>query len=455
VKQGDTIAICAHSAPHYGAVYLGALRAGVAVAPLAPSVTPEQFVSMLADSQAHLLFVDGAAADLLSGSASKTPCITLGDGVTGTPLDDWLVAEGTRPAALALQPEWPFNIIYSSGTTGTPKGIVQSHGMRWTHVMRGASYGYGPDTVTLLATPLYSNTTLVVFIPTLAHGGTVHLMAKFDAAAYVALAEQQRVTHTMLVPVQYQRIMADEDFDRFDLSAFRAKFATSSPFKSDLKSDVLKRWPGLLVDIYGMTEGGGTCVLHANEYPDKLHTVGRPVPGHEIRLLDDAGREVAAGETGEIVGHSKGMMLGYHRQPELTRQVEWFDPSGKRFIRTGDVGYFDQDGFLVLVDRKKDVIISGGFNIYSPDLEAELLKHPAIAEAAVVGVASEKWGETPVAYVVTEAGQKPSEKELLDWFNNRVGSTQRLSRLMLTPSLPRNDIGKILKRKLRDRCENG
>ena len=219
---------------------------------------------------------------------------------------------------MALQPEWPFNIIYSSGTTGTPKGIVQSHGMRWTHVMRGAAYGYGPQTVTLLSTPLYSNTTLVVFLPSMAYGATVHLMAKFDAAGYLALAEKLRVTHTMLVPVQYQRIMALPDFDRHDLKSFHMKFCTSAPFNAALKADVLKRWPGGLVEFYGMTEGGGSCILNAHEHPDKLHTVGRPAEGHDIRLIDEQGHEVPPGEAGEVVGHSRGMMIGYHGQPQKT-----------------------------------------------------------------------------------------------------------------------------------------
>jgi long-chain acyl-CoA synthetase len=449
LRQGDSIAICAQSSPRYAAVFLGALRAGVAVAPLAPSVTAEQFESMLADSQARLLFADAAALPLLQGV--HLPTLALNATLGGTPLEDWLAAPGTKPAPLALQPEWPFNIIYSSGTTGTPKGIVQSHGMRWTHVMRGAAYGYGPHSVTLLSTPLYSNTTLVVFLPSMAYGGTVHLMAKFDAAAYLALAEKLRVTHTMLVPVQYQRIMALPDFGRHDLESFHMKFCTSAPFNAALKADVLKRWPGGLVEFYGMTEGGGSCILNAHEFPDKLHTVGRPAEGHDIRLIDEQGKEVPAGAAGEVVGHSRGMMIGYHRQPEKTREAEWYDAGGKRFIRTGDIGRFDADGFLILFDRRKDMIISGGFNIYPSDLEGALRKHPDVADVAVVGVPSVQWGETPVAYVVRQPRGTVEADELLRWFNQQVGKTQRLADLQFIDELPRSAIGKVLKRELRER----
>ena len=322
--------------------------------------------------------------------------------------------------------------------------------MRWAHVQRGAKYEYGPETVTLLSTPLYSNTTLVVFFPTIAFGGCVVLMPKFDAAAYLKLAQSRRVTHTMLVPVQYQRLMARPDFDSHDLSSFRYKFSTSAPFSAALKADVLQRWPGGLIEFYGMTEGGGTCILEAHLHPDKLHTVGRPAEGSDIRLIDEEGREVAPGEAGEVVGHSAGMMVGYHRQPAKTREAEWFDPAGKRFIRTGDVGRFDDDGFLTLFDRKKDMIISGGFNIYPSDLETVVRAHPAVADVAVVGVFSEQWGETPVAFVVRRAGDGTTAETILQWTNDQLGKTQRLARLQFIDELPRSAIGKVLKRELRE-----
>jgi acyl-CoA synthetase (AMP-forming)/AMP-acid ligase II len=229
-----------------------------------------------------------------------------------------------------------------------------------------------------------------------------------------------------------------------------AKFCTSAPFSAALKADALARWPGELIEFYGMTEGGGTCILEARANPDKLHTVGQPAEGHDIRLIDDQGREVAAGEAGEVVGRSGAMMTAYHGQPEKTREAEWYAPDGQRFIRTGDIGRFDADGFLTLFDRKKDMIISGGFNLYPSDLEAALREHPAVADVAVVGVPSVQWGETPVAFVVARADHAVPAAELRDWLNARVGKTQRLSDLRLLDELPRSAIGKVLKRELRD-----
>ncbi|MDZ4253170.1 MAG: class I adenylate-forming enzyme family protein [Sulfuritalea sp.] len=455
IAPTEAVAICAATSLEYVAVFLGALRAGVAVAPLAPSSTAQSLADMAANAEARLIFVDATTARELSAVRGDIAArfVTLDDSAAGQPFSQWLAPAGAVPKPVKIRPEWPFNIIYSSGTTGTPKGIVQPHGMRWSHVQRARLQGYGPDAATLIATPLYSNTTLVSFFPTVTLGGTVVLMAKFDAAKYLELAQKHRVTHTMLVPVQYQRLMAHPEFDRHDLSSFRMKLCTSAPFAAALKADILKRWPGGLVEYYGMTEGGGTCILAAHEHPDKLATVGAPAEGHDIRLIDEAGVEVAQGEIGaigEIVGHSPAMMSGYHRQPDKTREAEWYAPDGKRFIRTGDVGRFDADGFLTLMDRRKDMVISGGFNVYPSDLEAVLIQHPAVSEVAVVGVPSQRWGETPVAFVVTRVGAGDTAILIQDWANARLGKTQRLAAVVIIDSLPRSAIGKILKRELRD-----
>ncbi|HVE53050.1 MAG TPA: class I adenylate-forming enzyme family protein, partial [Ramlibacter sp.] len=416
VQPRQTVAICGPNSVAYAALFLGGLRAGCAVAPLPTGTTTEQLAGMVRDSEARLFFADGTVPQL----EASVPRIRmdLADGPGS--LAAWLAAAGTRPVPVAIEPDWPFNIIYSSGTTGTPKGIVQPHGMRWAHVARADNYGYGPESVAMVATSLCSNTTLVSVFPCLAKGGALVMTeGRFDPGAYLALAEDARATHAMLVPVQYQRLMAAPQFDRHDLSSFHMKFCTSAPFSAALKADVLARWPGGLVEYYGMTEGGGTCILEAHNFPDKLHTVGKPADGHDIRLIDEDGREVPAGALGEVVGRSVSMMTCYHNQPGKTREAEWHDAQGNRFIRTGDVGRFDEDGFLTLMDRRKDMVISGGFNIYPSDLEAVLRQHAGVADVAVVGVVSEVWGESPVAFVVPSPEAPPAD-DLRAWANERL-----------------------------------
>ncbi|MBL4833107.1 MAG: acyl--CoA ligase [Pseudomonas sp.] len=453
LKPGDSIAICGSNSIVYAALYLGALRAGVVVAPLAPSSTAASLLTMIRDSAARLVFVDQLVDEALAtvNAAEQITLLSMDESHSERSFSAWL-GDG-KPEAVTVNADLPFNIIYSSGTTGEPKGIVQSHGMRWSHIQRGLVFGYGPDCVTLISTPLYSNTTLVSFLPTLGLGGTVVLMAKFDGAAYLKLAEQHKVTHTMLVPVQYQRLMARDDFDQYDLSHFKMKFSTSAPFHAELKADILARWPGGLIEFYGMTEGGGSCMLAAHQFPDKLHTVGKPLENHDMRVIDEDGNELPPGSIGEVVGHSPAMMTGYLNKPAKTAEAEWYDAEGKRFIRTGDVGRFDDEGFLTLMDRRKDMIITGGFNIYPSDLELELRKHPDLQDVTVIGVQSRSWGETPVGYAVLKPGVSGDAASICDWFNQRVGKTQRLNRLILTEELPRSAIGKVLKRELRDQFQ--
>jgi long-chain acyl-CoA synthetase len=452
VKPREAISICGYSSIDYVATFLGALRAGVAVAPLAPSSTPADFAAMVKDADAKILFMDDAAAAAMGEGAtqSRAKRVGLDDGNFGEAFSRF-ATPGATPTPVVVDPSWTFNIIYSSGTTGTPKGIVHSHNLRWRQYGQLDPLGYGPDAITVLSTPLYSNTTLVCFNPTLAGGGTVVLMRKFDAHGFLELAQKHRATHAMLVPVQYRRIMALPDFDSFDLSSFVMKFSTSAPFASAIKADVLKRWPGGLTEYYGMTEGGGSCILLAHEHPDKLHTVGQPGPDHDILLMGEDGQPVPQGEIGEIVGHSPTIMDGYLNQPGKTSETFWHDASGKRYVRTGDVGRFDEDGFLTLMDRKKDMIISGGFNIYPSDLEAVLAQHSDVVEAAVVAMPSDEWGETPVAFVVLAPNAATDAAGLKTWTNARVGKFQRLADVEIVETLPRSAIGKVLKRELRDR----
>ena len=453
---GQRVAIAGLNSAEQVAVIIGALRAGACAGLVTTSATGEQMAAMVRDTAAAHLFLDAAAAASLGGQdCGAVQRIAMDGSAAGAPLADWMAAPGARPADVVIGPDDEFNIIYSSGTTGTPKGIVHSHAMRWQHVMRGVP-AYGPAAVTILSTPLYSNTTMASFLPTLGSGGTVVLMAKFDARGFLDLAQRERATNCMLVPVQYRRIMALEDFGSFDLSSFVMKYCTSAPFPASLKAAVVARWPGGLVEIYGMTEGGGVCVLEAHKYPHKLHTVGQAAPGHELRVIDADGKELAPGLVGEIVGRSPAMMKGYNNRPDATRALHWHDADGQLFYRHGDVGRFDEDGFLTLMDRAKDMIISGGFNIFPSDLEAILLVDARVVEAAVVGVPSDEWGETPVAFVVLRAaGLEGDAEDVRADCNAKVGKTQRLSAIIAVAELPRSPIGKVLKRELREGYTGG
>ncbi len=453
IGPGDKVAVLAAPSLPYCELFIGTLRAGACVVPLSTMASTAALEKMIVDSEAKLLALSEAMRPLIEPFADRLrPLHRIAFDFAAPEwrdFEDWLGATTDTPPEVAIGPDDLFNIIYSSGTTGEPKGIVHDHALRFGHVQRFESFGIDSDAVTLVSTPLYSNTTLVTLLPTLGLGGTAIIMGKFNTRKFLELAEAHKVTHAMLVPVQYQRVLADPEFDRFDLSHFKLKLSTSAPLRREIKRAILDRWPGELIEIYGLTEGGGSCILDARAHQDKLHTVGLPSATAQMKIIDEAGRELPPGAVGEIVGRSESMMAGYYKRPDKTEEIFWRDTDGTLFFRSGDLGRFDEDGFLILLDRKKDMIISGGFNVYAADLEAVFSGHPEVADVAVIAVPSDRWGETPLALVVPKENAAISPDALRDWANARLGKTQRVSAVAFRAALPRSPIGKILKRELR------
>ena len=407
LARGDKIAVLAANSIEYLETFMGGLRAGVCVVPLSTMAAADALEKMLDDCDARVLFLSDQYRSLVEPYEDRLAKLIPGGRIAydfvrpgWQGFEEWLAPASDAVFEVEIEPLDDFNIIYSSGTTGLPKGILHSHALRSQLPVRFTAFDYGPDTVSLVSTPLYSNTTLVSLLATVGVGGTLILMRKSDVVKFLELAQAERVTHAMLVPVQYQRILAHPDFDKYDLRAFKTKMSTSAPLRAQVKADCLARWPGRLIEIYGLTEGGGSCMLEANLHPDKLHTVGKPGVGVEVKILDEQGNELPQGEVGEIVGRAQMMMKGYYKQDDKTRELFWYDRDGRLYFKSGDMGKLDEDGFLVLLDRKKDMIISGGFNVYAADIEVLLLKHPDVVDVAVIGVPSEQWGELPMALAV-------------------------------------------------------
>jgi acyl-CoA synthetase (AMP-forming)/AMP-acid ligase II len=239
------------------------------------------------------------------------------------------------------------------------------------------------------------------------------------------------------------------DLDRRNVSSLRIVVTVGSAMSPATRQRFLDRIGERLLEIYGLTEGVGTC-LEPEEMRSKPASVGRPVAGSEIRILDDAGQEVPPGQIGEIAGYSLAMMSGYHNQPRATEEATWRDERGRTFLRTGDMGRLDEEGYLYILDRKKDMIISGGLNVFASDIEGVLLQHPDVAEACVIAVPHEKWGESPRALIVRRPGATAREEQIREWANERVAKHQRLLAVEFRDEFPRNAVGKVLKKQLRD-----
>jgi acyl-CoA synthetase (AMP-forming)/AMP-acid ligase II len=452
-RPGDRLAVLMHGSAEMAEIMFGAMKAGICVVPLNLSVSDAAVVAMIADCRPTALAASDeqcARVDALPVAGVKLKIGVRAPNRNWQQYGSWLADHAPAAPGYAVAPDDHCNIIYSSGTTSLPKGIVHTHRCRYdTAFDLGLALRYHTGAVVLSSLGLYSNISWVALLCTALCGATLVLMPQFSAASLADQIERQRVTHAVFVPLQLQRLLDLEGVRKRDFSSLQTIMVCGSPMGAALK-DAVRRLLGCeVIELYGLTEGLVTT-LAPEDFDRKLASVGKPLPGIELKLIDDADREVAAGEPGEICGTSRFLMAGYFNRPEATAEATWINSDGARWLRTGDIGRLDEDGFLYIVDRKKDMILSGGQNIYPADIEAIISQRDDVDEVAVIGMKSEQWGETPLAVVVPKAGVELDPQALATWTNERVGRQQRVSNVVLRAALPRNPNGKILKRELRD-----
>ena len=452
LAKGDRVAVLAQNCLEYPEILFGSLKAGAIIVPISTMLKRDTVILELKNSEPKAIFAGQAFLDLARGYESVHCRVAMGSGRDGwIPYESIHLQGSDGETETIIDPDDFYNIVYSSGTTGAPKGIVHTHQSRVRFAMTcGLEFRVHNDAVSLISTPMYSNGTQLIFLPTILAGGTVILMDSFDPLKFLQLVQQKRCTHAFLVPTQFVRIMEHSQFDSHDTSSVEVLLSAAAPLRQDTKKGILAKFPkSKLLELYGLTEGISS-VLRPNEPISKLGSVGKPRLGGEIKILDKAGRELPRGETGEIAGYNFSMMTGYYQNPEKTSEVLWIDDKGRSYIKTGDIGKLDSDGYLYILDRKKDMILSGGINIFPSDLERVLSQHPEVAEVAVIGIPDREWGECPVALIVKEDPGSPlSEDELRSWANSRLASYQKLLFVEFRSCLPKNDLGKILKNELR------
>jgi acyl-CoA synthetase (AMP-forming)/AMP-acid ligase II len=459
---GDRAAILLLNRPEYLELYFATAISGLAIVPLNIRWGLNDFIFALNDSESSILVVDERFLPLVPSIREQCPCIKTfvyaGDGPAPEGFVDYHTGVAASPELASIrepEPDDLAGLFYTSGTTGGPKAAMLSHRNLYSNATSMLMTEMPESSVYLHAAPMFHLADIASLYLSVMRG-TAHAFIKaFDPEQCLQAIQQFKITSTTLVPTMINMVVNHPKAARYDVSSVRSVLYGASPMPLALLDQAMKFFANSgFVQAYGMTEMSPVITMlepshHRQKWPENgrfnpLTSAGRPAPGVEARVVDDQDRDVPVGEAGEVIARGGARMLGYWKRDEVNREV-----LRGGWMHTGDMGCFDDRGFLYIMDRKKDMIKTGGENVYSPEVEALLVSHPAVLEAAVIGVPHEKWGETILSAVVLRPGAAVSEEDLIHWCRARLTHFKCPTAVRFLESLPKGGTGKIQKNLLR------
>ena len=449
VAQGERVVVTMANSTDVGVLYQALWRAGGVVTPAMFLLPPEDLRHVVADAEASAVVTSPEFVDKVREAVAGLDCVrnVISSGDVDGDVLPLSALEQAEPAPIVDRADSDLAaLLYTGGTTGRAKGVMLSHDNLYFSGHAGHEAGHVPGINRSLATlPLSHAYGLLVTIVGMnsQEQGVAALLRWFDPQAFLSLIQEHRLQQSAVVPSMLQ-ILLSQPLEDYDLSSLQFLSCGAAPLAHEVEEEVRRRIPSVSIrQGYGLTE---TAALVATNPAgrEKPGSVGLPVPGTTVRIVDDEGRELPAGEPGEICARSPGVMGGYWRSPEVTAEA-----LRDGWLHTGDVGYLDEEGYLFIVDRKKDLIIRGGFNVYPRDVEDGLLEHPAVEMAAVVGKPDALHGEEVVAFVSLRNGQDITGEELVDWARSRIGGYKYPREVRVVDSIPLTPVGKIDRKVLR------
>ena len=456
IAKGQTVAAMSRNLPDYVALHFASARIGSLLVNMMPAYAPDEIAAILNHTGARLILVEAEFQDRVAAVRDRCPnlrdVVTLGEaGIAGAvPLEKFVAGAADSHPGIALSVDDPYAMTFTGGTTGRPKGALVSHRARfvssWTTALEHEVSS--ADTVGVL-TPLYHAMGMTIWLQAaMLAGATAVLLTGWDPDRFAEETARHGITNALMVPVQLRELLGEQHFDPCALASLKKLGCGGAITPPDLVAEVNARLPGVLfTNHYGQSETGPLCLFKHHHPRERAGTIGQPAAGVELMVVDPEGNAVAPGAVGEIVTRGPYMMAGYYKDPEETAN---YFRQGDGWGWTGDLATIDGEGFVTLVGRSKDMIVTGGINVYPREVELVLEKHDAVAECTVFGVPDAKWGEALVAYVVREDGARESEAELVHFCEQHLARFKRPRYVRFVDAIPKTPSGKIQKPKLRE-----